>query len=97
MFLYYECYKVRCYLMQYELRFALEPLNGKSKSHPISVKYDLLLLSLSWLNLLFSRICCTNVNLMFPPGIPEHYVALRSNSIHCYFALAEHKAMFLLC
>lgn len=96
MFLYYKCYNVRCYLMQYELSIALEPLNGKSKSHPISVKY-LLLLSFSWLNLLFSRLCCTDVNLMFPPGIPECYVALKSNSIHCYFALAEHKAMFLLC
>lgn len=82
--------------MQYELSIALEPLNWKSKSYPINVKYDLLLLSFSWLNLLFSRICCTDVNLMFPPGIPEHYVALRSNSIRCYFALAEHETMFLL-
>ena len=95
--LYYECYKVRCYLMQCELSNALEPLNGKSKSHLISVKDDLLLVSFSWLNPLFSRIRYTDVNLVFPPGIPEHYVALRSNSIHCHFALAEHKTMFLLC
>jgi len=79
--------------MQYELSIALEPLNGKSKSPPISVKHDLLLPS-SGLNLLCSRICCTNVNLMFPSEFPEHYVALRSNSTHCYFALAEHKTMY---